>query len=141
MIRAIDMALPAGRMLAIRCGSVARLAVYSTRSGTLRQNVVNFAPTGRRSRRKPKVHRMTQLAKLYARLLADPNTIIRFRDFEALLRAFGFTARPGKGSHTNWKHPELLLLLTAQPRGKDAVPYQVKRLLAVVREHDLHVGE
>jgi predicted RNA binding protein YcfA (HicA-like mRNA interferase family) len=49
--------------------------------------------------------------------------------------------RQGKGSHRNYKHPKVPLVLTAQPRGKDAVPYQVKRLLAVIKEYDLHISE
>lgn len=84
---------------------------------------------------------MTKPSKLYAQLLADPNPIIAFRDLQALFAAFGFVERQGKGSHRNYKHPMVPLVLTAQPRGKDAVPYQVKRLLAVVEEYDLHISE
>ncbi|MGH6787304.1 MAG: type II toxin-antitoxin system HicA family toxin [Novosphingobium sp.] len=82
---------------------------------------------------------MTKPAKLHARLIANPETIITFRDFEALFRAFGFTVRPGKGSHRHYVHPNVAAILTVQPRGKDAVPYQVKRLLAVIAEYDLHM--
>ena len=84
---------------------------------------------------------MSRAAKLYQQLLANPNTIIRFRDLQTLFAAFGFIERQGKGSHRNYKHPEVPLILTAQPRGKDAVPYQVKRLLAVIKEYDLHISE
>lgn len=84
---------------------------------------------------------MTRVDKLYERLLANPGTIISFRDFEALLVAFGFEMRPGKGSHRNYKHPDVPVVLTVQPRGKDAVSYQVKRLLAVIEEYDLHIVE
>lgn len=83
---------------------------------------------------------MTKPAKLYHQLLASPNTIISFQDFEALFAAFGFTCRMGKGSHRHFKHPQVPAVLTVQPRGKDAVPYQVKRLLAVVKAYDLHIG-
>ncbi len=83
---------------------------------------------------------MTRPIKLYERLLANSNALIPFRDFEALLRAFGFEKYPGKGSHSNHKHPDVPYILTIQPRGKNAVPYQVKRLLAVVEEFDLHIG-
>ncbi|HWI89606.1 MAG TPA: type II toxin-antitoxin system HicA family toxin [Sphingomicrobium sp.] len=58
-------------------------------------------------------------SKLYTQLLAYPNTIIRFGDFEALFTAFGFEARRGKGSHRNYKHPKVPVILTAQPRGKE----------------------
>jgi predicted RNA binding protein YcfA (HicA-like mRNA interferase family) len=84
---------------------------------------------------------MTKTSKLYDQLLANPNTIISFRDLQGLFAAFGFVERRGKGSHCNYKHPSVPPILTAQPRGKDAVPYQVKRLLAVVQEYDLHIAE
>lgn len=82
---------------------------------------------------------MTRPDKLYASLLANPKLQISFRDLEALLVAFGFEMRSGKGSHRNYKHPNVPVLLTIQPRGKDALPYQVKRLLELVREYDLHI--
>jgi predicted RNA binding protein YcfA (HicA-like mRNA interferase family) len=84
---------------------------------------------------------MTKPSKLYEQLLANPNAIISFTDLDALFAAFGFVMRQGKGSHRNYKHRKMPLILTAQPRGKDAVPYQVKRLLAVVKEYDLHISE
>jgi len=49
--------------------------------------------------------------------------------------------RPGKGSHRSYKHPDVPIVLTVQPRGKDAVRNQVKRLLAVIEEYDLHIAE
>ena len=84
---------------------------------------------------------MTKPSKLYEQLLVNPNRIISFSDFEALYAAFGFKIRRGKGSHCNYKHPKVPAVLTAQPRGKDAVPYQVKQLLAVIKEYDLHISE
>ena len=83
---------------------------------------------------------MTKPAKLYSRLLANPDAIVSFRDFEALFFAFGFEMRQGKGSHRHFVHPQVASILTVQPRGKDAVPYQIKRLLAVIAEYDLHMG-
>jgi predicted RNA binding protein YcfA (HicA-like mRNA interferase family) len=84
---------------------------------------------------------VTKPSKLYEQLRANPNAIISFRDLQALFVAFGFVERGGKGSHRNYKHPKASVILTAQPRGKDAVPYQVKRLLAVIKEYDLHISE
>lgn len=83
---------------------------------------------------------MTTPSKLHEQLLTNPNAIISFREFRALFAAFGFAERQGKGDHFNYKHPNVALILTAQPRGKDAVPYQVKRLLAVIKEYDLHIS-
>jgi len=82
---------------------------------------------------------MSRAAETYESLLANPKLQISFREFEALLVAFGFEMRLGKGSHRNYKHPAIPALLTIQPRGKDALPYQVKRLLELVRDYDLHM--
>ena len=84
---------------------------------------------------------MTKPDKLYAQLVRNPAMIISYRDFIALHAAFGFESRPGKGSHTNWKHPSLPVLTTTQPNGKDVVGYQVKRLLALIEQYDLHMAE
>jgi predicted RNA binding protein YcfA (HicA-like mRNA interferase family) len=82
---------------------------------------------------------MTRTSKLYERLLANPNVRISFRDFEGLLRSFGFEHRRTKGSHRSYKHPRVPSILTVQPVGKDAAPYQVERFLELVRQFDLHM--
>jgi hypothetical protein len=40
---------------------------------------------------------MTQITKLYAGLLANPRSTLSFRDFEALLGAFGFELSRTRG--------------------------------------------
>ena len=82
---------------------------------------------------------MTKPAKLYEQLLANRNTIISFRDLQRLLDAFGFELKRTKGSHRSYKHPSVPGLMTVQPLGKDAAPYQVDRLLELVRGFDLHM--
>ena len=84
---------------------------------------------------------LTRPEKLYRGLLENPKRKIAFRDFEVLLLAFGFEMRSTRGSHRNYKHPNVSALLTVQPRGKEALPYQVKRLLELVEEYDLHIEE
>ena len=84
---------------------------------------------------------MTAAAKLYDQLLANPNRIISFRDFMRLLEAFGFVHKRTKGSHRSYRHPKVPSILTIQPIGKDAAPYQVDRFLEFVREFDLHMAE
>lgn len=84
---------------------------------------------------------MTKPTKLYEQLLANPNVIISFRDLQRLLEAFGFVHKRTKGSHRAYKHPSVPCLVTIQPIGKDAAPYQVDRLLELVREFDLHMAE
>lgn len=84
---------------------------------------------------------MTKSSKLYERLLANPNAIISFRDFIRLLKAFGFVHKRTKGSHQSYRHPKISDLLTVQPLGKDAAPYQVDRFLELVKRFDLHMAK
>lgn len=83
---------------------------------------------------------MSKWSKLYQQLLSNPNMIVRFGDLEGLLRAFGFVHLRTKGSHKSYRHPMVPDILTVQPRGKDAVSYQVQRLLELIRAYDLHMS-
>ena len=80
---------------------------------------------------------MAKPSKLYQSLLDQPGQVVAFRHFEALLSAFGFVHLRTRGSHRSYKHPQVNEVLTIQPKGKDAAPYQVRHFLAMVREHDL----
>ena len=84
---------------------------------------------------------MTNASKLHTQLLANSNTTITFRDFERLLRAFGFVHKRTKGSHRTYRHPRVAVVLTVQPVGNDAARYQVDRFLELIREFDLHIAE
>lgn len=46
---------------------------------------------------------MTQIEKLHAQLVAN-RTSIRFRDFQRVLEAFGFTLERVNGSHHVYRH-------------------------------------
>ena len=84
---------------------------------------------------------MTKSAKLYARILANPRVPIPFRDFERLLKAFGFELVRTTGSHRQYVHPKLTRPLPVQPSNKDAKPYQVREFLELVDEHGLYIEE
>lgn len=84
---------------------------------------------------------MTQIGNLYAWILANPTGTIAFRDFERLLVAFGFTLSRTKGSHRQYAHPKVPLVLTVLPEGKDARRYQVRRFLDMITEFGLSIGE
>jgi predicted RNA binding protein YcfA (HicA-like mRNA interferase family) len=84
---------------------------------------------------------MTQIAKLYAWLLANPRAAMRFRDFQRLLVAFGFVHVRTRGSHHAYHHSVPNQTLVVQPRGKDAKPYQVEQFLAMVEAFDLTLEE
>lgn len=82
---------------------------------------------------------VTKPSKLYASLLANPNRIIAFRDLERMLRAAGFELKRRKGSHRTYKHPAIATVLTIQPNGKDAEPYQVDAFIVIVEANGLEL--
>ncbi len=84
---------------------------------------------------------MANIKKLYAQLLAGTAGTIASRDFEALLRAFGFVAVRQKGSHRSYKHPKAQRMMVVQPRGTDAKDYQVRQFLDMVQEYGLMIDE
>lgn len=82
---------------------------------------------------------MTRVDKLYASLLANPRAPISFREFERLLRAFGFEHVRTKGSHAIWIHRQLARPFPIQPTGKDAKLYQIREFLELIEEHGLYM--
>ena len=82
---------------------------------------------------------MSKWSKLYESLRRNPEMRVRFAELCGLLESFGFEHKRTKGSHRSYKHPSVPVLLTVQPHGKDAVQPQVKQLLEVVRDFDLHM--
>jgi predicted RNA binding protein YcfA (HicA-like mRNA interferase family) len=62
----------------------------------------------------------------------------KIRQIKAILKEAGFTARAGKGSHSNWKHPLLPSVITIGRRdGEDAPRYlerQVEAALAKLKK-------
>jgi predicted RNA binding protein YcfA (HicA-like mRNA interferase family) len=75
---------------------------------------------------------MVKPSKLYSRLLASPSAM-RFRDFQRVLQAFGFTLDRINGSHHNYKHPLVSRPLSIQPKGNMAKPYQSINFLILSR--------
>ena len=84
---------------------------------------------------------MTKPAKLYALLLQSTNRSINYRDFIALIEAFGFTRVRTDGSHRSYAHSDCPALLVLQPKGKDAKRYQVREFLGIVEEYGLKLDE
>ena len=81
---------------------------------------------------------MTRIEKLYASLVAN-RAAMRFGDFERVLQAFGFTLDRINGSHHNYKHPGVPRMLSIQPRGGKAKPYQIDQFLDIVEEFGLEM--
>lgn len=80
---------------------------------------------------------MTKPAKLYALLLQSSNRSVDFRDFVAMVEAFGFANVRTKGSHRSFSHPASVRPLVLQPKGKDAKRYQIREFLDMVEEYGL----
>lgn len=80
---------------------------------------------------------MVKPAKLYALLLQSTKRTVAFRDFVALVEAFGFTLERTKGSHRCYSHPGCPRLLVIQPLGQDAKAYQVREFLDMVEQFGL----
>ena len=61
----------------------------------------------------------------------------KIRELKQMLRKSGFDERPGKGSHTNWTHPNYAGRVTiAGKDGSDAKRYleqEVKKAIAHVK--------
>ena len=74
---------------------------------------------------------MTKPAKLYALLLQSTDRLVDFRDFVAMIEAFGFLNVRTKGSHRTFARTDCPELLVVQPDGKDAMRYQVRKFLAI----------
>jgi predicted RNA binding protein YcfA (HicA-like mRNA interferase family) len=75
---------------------------------------------------------MVKPAKLYAQLLQSTNRSVAFRDFIALIEAFGFREVRSRGSHRCFEHSDCPKLLVIQPKGADAKRYQVRELLDMI---------
>ncbi len=84
---------------------------------------------------------MTRIAKLYAAISTNPHATLSFRDFEKLLRAFGFTLERIKGSHRQYVHAKVPWVLTVLPEGKDAKHYQVRQFLGMIDAFGLSIEE
>ncbi len=84
---------------------------------------------------------MTGIAKLYAWLLANRDASLPFRDFERLLRAFGFEHVRTSGSHRQYRHPIVPEILSVQPRRNQAKSYQIHQFVDMVETYGLTMGE
>lgn len=84
---------------------------------------------------------MVKPAKLYALLLQSSNRSVSFRDFERLLRAFGFQLDRTTGSHRQYVHPKMPRSFPVQPQAKDAKRYQVRELLELIETYGLYIDE
>jgi predicted RNA binding protein YcfA (HicA-like mRNA interferase family) len=57
----------------------------------------------------------------------------KIRELVTLLEKAGFKNRGGKGIHRNYLHPSGLRITLAGKPGSDALPYQEKEVIKLVR--------
>jgi len=83
---------------------------------------------------------MSRAKNIVARILggrSDAN--IDFDDLCHVLERAGFTRRPGKGSHTIFFKEGVAEILSLQPRGSSAKPYQVKQVRDIILKYELEI--
>jgi hypothetical protein len=78
--------------------------------------------------------------KLLKKLLSGSRNI-RFSEAVACAEAFGFTLKNISGSHHVFVHPGIPELLNLQNVEGKAKPYQIRQLLQLVEQYNLHLGE
>jgi predicted RNA binding protein YcfA (HicA-like mRNA interferase family) len=84
---------------------------------------------------------MVNASALYEKLRRSPRRVLKFRDFDRILLAFGFVCVRQHGSHRVYEHPALMRPLIVQPRRGEAKAYQQQEFLDMVSAYDLRLDE
>jgi predicted RNA binding protein YcfA (HicA-like mRNA interferase family) len=82
---------------------------------------------------------MTRIAKLYEQLLRSKRG--KFVDLQKLLLAHGFPLARVRGSHEVYARDDVPEHITSQPNGKDAMDYQIREFLRIVREFQIPTND
>jgi predicted RNA binding protein YcfA (HicA-like mRNA interferase family) len=80
---------------------------------------------------------MDRRRRLLVRLQRGHFDNVRFVDFCDLLEAFGSELRRVKGSHHQYHHPALPEVLSVEPRGGQAKPFEIRKMLRLVAHYNL----
>jgi len=78
--------------------------------------------------------------KLLAKL-QNSSINVRYSDFVALIKSFGFKRTRGEGSHEIFKHTGVAEIVNIQNDNGKAKPYQVKQLLSLIEKYNLNLEE
>ena len=86
---------------------------------------------------------MSKASKIFERLQSAGRVggSLTFREFDRLLRAFGFRHERTTGSHRQYVHPRVPWVFTVNPDGTDARRYQVRQLLDMIDTYELSIEE
>ncbi|HKR66007.1 MAG TPA: type II toxin-antitoxin system HicA family toxin [Thermoanaerobaculia bacterium] len=79
--------------------------------------------------------------RLLARLAAGHLRNVSFRDFCALVGAFGFRLARVQGSHHIYQHDTIAEQLNVQDVAGEAKPYQIRQFLRLVERYDLRMED
>ena len=77
-----------------------------------------------------------RIRELYEKALRKPASL-KFRDHWTLAEGVGFRLDRTRGSHHIFIHDSPKMLLNFQEVKGQAKPYQVRQLLALIKEHNL----
>ena len=77
--------------------------------------------------------------RLLARIAAGHLQNVTFRDFSALVTAFGFREARIEGSHHIFQHTDIAEQLNLQDVRGEAKPYQIRQFLRLVERFDLRL--
>jgi predicted RNA binding protein YcfA (HicA-like mRNA interferase family) len=80
-------------------------------------------------------------SELLARLQQGNTANVRFTDAQRLVEALGFELDRTRGSHHIYRHPTLQEKINLQPVGRQAKPYQLRQVHAIVERYDLKVKD
>jgi predicted RNA binding protein YcfA (HicA-like mRNA interferase family) len=78
--------------------------------------------------------------KLLRKLLAGSKNVC-FSEASSLAEAFGFKLDRVSGSHHIYIHPHIPDLINLQNVEGRAKPYQIKQLLKIIEQYDLHMED
>jgi predicted RNA binding protein YcfA (HicA-like mRNA interferase family) len=82
---------------------------------------------------------MTRIAKLYEQM--QRNKRGKFADLQKLLLAHGFKLNRVRGSHEVYVREDVPEHVTIQPNGKEAMDYQIREFLRIVKEYRISLGD
>ena len=79
--------------------------------------------------------------KLFQHMVQNRGKNVAFADFTSVMEAFGFRLDRINGSHHIFIHEQRKQLISAQPDGKDAKPYQVRQFLTMIERFNVNWEE
>lgn len=81
---------------------------------------------------------LSRAAKILDHARRSP-AAVRFIDLCRLAEAAGFALRRTRGSHHVYSRPGVPEIIDLQPDGKDAKPYQVRQVVALIEKYDIAI--